>query len=83
MSVPEGKITPQKSLEIPIRNQKSRTPKQEIPLKNEKSRTLSTEVIYSSSVPSTMLIHRIFCFNVICLDFLFDLIQVEDDYATT
>ena len=34
------------SLEIPMRNQKSRTPKPEIPLRNEKSRTLNAEVIY-------------------------------------
>ena len=44
----EERITPLKSLEIPIRNQKSRTPVPEISLKIEKSRTLNVEVIYPS-----------------------------------
>ena len=46
----EGYITPLKSLEIPIWNQKSRTSKKEIPLKNEKSRTLNAEVICPSDI---------------------------------
>ena len=33
------------SLEIPMRNQKSRTPKPEIPLRNEKSRALNVQII--------------------------------------
>ena len=37
------------SLDIPIRNQESRTSKPEILLKNEKSRTLNVEVIYPSA----------------------------------
>ena len=44
----EGSITPQKSLEIPIRNLKSRTPETKIPLKNEKSPTLNVEVTHPS-----------------------------------
>ena len=48
----EGSITPYKSQEIPVRNQKSHTPKQEIPLKNEKYRTLNVELIYPSIMGS-------------------------------
>ena len=42
----EGYITPKKSLDIPIRNQKSHTPSPEILLKNQKSRRLNVEMIY-------------------------------------
>ena len=37
-----------RDLEIPVRNKKSRTPKQEIFLKNNQFRTLNVEVIYPS-----------------------------------
>ena len=55
VTVAEGKITPYKSLEIPVRNQKSRTSKPTITLKNEKSRTQNDEVFYPSAVAAPII----------------------------
>ena len=48
----EGKITCKKSSEIPMKNQKSRTPWQEVTLKNKKSLTSNKEVNYPSDFSS-------------------------------
>ena len=59
---PRGKSLYYKSLEIPMRNQKSRTPKPEIPLMNQKSRTLNAEVIYHSFLEMVVKIYDPFNF---------------------
>ena len=62
-----------KSLEIPIRNQESRTPGAKNPFENEESRTLNVGVIYASAMGGQLQDNYRFPYSEVMLLFQYNL----------